>query len=134
MNFLQLLRGHSPFSKTSSSPLLAPLLLAKPNSRAGLGDPQRFQIPPFAASLRATSNTVHVHLGFANNFATKSSCLDIIDVNFQILLWLIKYVPMVLGGKYMYRKKLLPATVITTISTNCQTEYDKKPSFIKRGW
>jgi len=99
-----------------------------------MGDPQRFQILPFPADIRATGKTLHVLLAFGNYFATNSSCLHIHDINFQILLLLINYLSMMVGGEYTYREKPLSATIITTISANCQAGYDKKHSFIKQGW
>lgn len=109
MNFLWLPKEHSPFSKTFSSPLL-PVLLIKSSMRAGKGDPQRFKILPFPTDVMATSKTLHIPLGFGNNFATNSSCLHINYINFQILPLLINYVSVMLGRKCTYRNIcLLPS-------------------------
>lgn len=107
MNFLWLLRGRSPFSKTFPSPLL-PVLLIKSSARAGMGDSQRFQILPYPADIMATSKTLYIPFGFGNNFATNSSRLHINYINFPILPLLINYISRMPGRKCMYRNICLP--------------------------
>lgn len=106
---LLLLRGHSPFPKTSSSPLLPILLLTKFSASAAMGDPRKFQSLPFPADIKATTKTLHVPLGFGNNFPANSAFLHISGIHFQTLWLLVNCAPMILGGKYTQRHKSLSA-------------------------
>lgn len=106
---LLFLRGHSPISKTSSSPLLPILLLTKFSARAAMGDPQRFQSLPFPADIKATTKPLHVPLGFGDDFAANSAFLHIRGIHSQTLQLLVNCAPMTLGGKYTQGHKSLSA-------------------------